>query len=121
MIRPHNDLNRADATTYRRRAEQLAIAAHARGVPTTHTFPLTKSAYNRIDNDPAHGEQILNVLGKSLDALTPSINFAKAAGGVTQPVAPADADRFWSVTTDGSVTRYTFDLAGYLAAVGRGF
>ena len=54
-------------------------------------------------------------LGKCLDAVVPSITFAApvAKAGVEQPI---NADVFWRVTTDGSVTRYAFDLAGYFAA-----
>src|SRR5262245_41468996 len=97
----HLDLNRADATALRQRAEQLAIAAHARGADARHTFALTKSAYTEIDvaaavGHPDRGEGILSVLERALDALVPSITFAAPTRkAMTAPVPPADP--YWTI------------------------
>jgi hypothetical protein len=115
----HMALNRADAEALRHRAHALATAAYTKGANARDTHALCKSAYSRIDAAPEHGEQILDVLGKTLDAVTPEISFVRpvAKAGVAQP--NVDADRFWSVTVDGSVTTYRFDLGAYFDALAR--
>ena len=115
MTSPRNSLTRADAQSLRQRAHDMCVAANAKGADAGHTFALSKSAYNRIDADPEHGEQILSVLGKSLDAVTSPISFVRpvAKAGVSQAV---NADQFWTATIDGSVTTYRFNVAAWLAA-----
>jgi hypothetical protein len=113
---PGWNLSDGSVDAAKRRLHDVATAAHARGADARYTFAVTKTAYARIDADPAHTAQILAVAEKMLDALVPSIAFAKAASnGVAQVVAP---DPFWTSTFDPStgVTTHRFALDAWLAA-----